>query len=184
MSIAGVYILLDLLGLDDSLTFLAVDGLLLLLELVESVDTSNGAEDQSRKPRAVGVLLDALHGLELAVAHDIDDSDSVEGEVTGVAELTTDSQVAEDWVNGGLVVEGNRGSLQVLEELAHTHELTGSSELLLNGIVGVDGRLWLVGAVQIPGIEAGEVLDCAKKLVAADCGAGFTLAFPVGCLRG
>lgn len=60
----------------------------------------------------------------------------------------------------------------MLDELADTHDLAGGAELLLDGIVGVDGGLGLVGAVQVPGVEAGEVLQGAEELVSADCGDG------------
>ena len=35
---------------------------------------------------------------------------------------------------------------------------------------GLDGGEGVVGAVEVPGVEAGEVLDCAENFVAADCG--------------
>lgn len=53
-------------------------------------------------------------------------------------------------------------------EFADAQDLAGCAELLLDGVVGVDGGLGLVGAVEVPGVEAGEVLDCAEELVAAD----------------
>lgn len=56
----------------------------------------------------------------------------------------------------------------MLDVLANAHELAGEPELLLDGIEGSDLRRRAVGAVQIPGIEAGEVLERAQELVAAD----------------
>lgn len=53
-------------------------------------------------------------------------------------------------------------------ELADAQDLAGCAELFLDGVVGVDGGLGFVGAVEVPGIEAGEVLDRAEELVAAD----------------
>ena len=35
---------------------------------------------------------------------------------------------------------------------------------------GLDGGQGVVGAVEVPGVEAGEVLDRAEDFVAADCG--------------
>lgn len=42
--------------------------------------------------------------------------------------------------------------------------------MLLDGLGDGDGRGGVVGAVQVPGEEAGEVLEGAESLVAADCG--------------
>jgi hypothetical protein len=56
----------------------------------------------------------------------------------------------------------------VLSELADTHDLACCAELLLDGIVGVDGGLGLVGAVQVPSVEAGEVLEGTEELIATD----------------
>jgi hypothetical protein len=56
----------------------------------------------------------------------------------------------------------------VFGEFADAQDLAGCAELLLDGVVGVDGGLGLVGAVEVPGVEAGEVLDCAEELVATD----------------
>lgn len=40
--------------------------------------------------------------------------------------------------------------------------------MLLDGFEGGDGGLWVVGAVEVPGVEAGEVLEGAEDFVAAD----------------
>jgi hypothetical protein len=58
----------------------------------------------------------------------------------------------------------------VLHKLAHAHQLARRAELLLGGFKGRDGGGGAVGAVQIPGEEAREVLQCAEELVAADWG--------------
>jgi hypothetical protein len=57
----------------------------------------------------------------------------------------------------------------MLEEFADTHDLARRAELFLHGIVRVDCGLWLVRSVEVPCVEAREVLDCAEELVAADC---------------
>ena len=58
----------------------------------------------------------------------------------------------------------------MLDVLADAHELSRKPELLLDGFEGRDGRWQGVGPEEVPGIEAGEVLDCAEDLVAADGG--------------
>lgn len=57
----------------------------------------------------------------------------------------------------------------MLDELADAQDLARRAELLLHGVVGVDGRLGAVGAVQVPGVETREVLQRAEDLIAADC---------------
>ena len=56
----------------------------------------------------------------------------------------------------------------MLDELCQAHGLAHGAEVLLDAIEDVDGGLRVVGAVEIPGEEAREVLDCAEGLVAAD----------------
>jgi len=161
-------LLLNLLGLDDALALLAVNRLLLLMESVESVDTGDGTAQQTSTPGAVGVLLDLLDRLQLAIADSIDNSHSVEGQVASIAELTTDCEITQNRVDGALVVKSDGGSLEVLGEFADTHNLTRCAELLLDRIVGVNSRLRAVGAVQVPGVEAGEVLEGTEKLIATN----------------
>jgi hypothetical protein len=57
----------------------------------------------------------------------------------------------------------------VFNEFADTEDLARRAELLFYGVEGLDCGLGLVCAVQIPGVEAGEVLDCSEEFVAADC---------------
>lgn len=161
-------ILLNLLSLNNTLTLLPVNSLLLLLQLEESVETRKSTAQQTSGPCAVCLLLQTLRRLELAESDSINNGDHIEGQVTGVTELATDAQVAQDRVNRTLVVKGDGGSLEVLSELADTHDLARCAELLLDGIVGVDCGLGLVGAVQVPGVEAGKVLEGTEELIATD----------------
>lgn len=58
----------------------------------------------------------------------------------------------------------------MFDELAQAHGFAGLAEGFLDGIVAGDGRGGVVGAVEVPGEEAGEVLNGSEGLVAADCG--------------
>jgi len=60
----------------------------------------------------------------------------------------------------------------VLEILADAEKLAGGAELLLHGLPGGDLVLGAVGAEQVPGIEAGKVLEGAKDLIATSDGRG------------
>lgn len=161
-------ILLNLLRLNNTLTLLPINGLLLLLQPVQRISTSHSTAHQTSQPRSISTLLQTLDTGQLAVPDGIDHGHHIQRQVSGVAELATDGEVAQDGVDGGLVVEGDGGGLEVLGELADAQDLAGRAELLLDCVVGVDGGLGFVGAVEVPGVEAGEVLDCAEELVAAD----------------
>lgn len=56
----------------------------------------------------------------------------------------------------------------MLDVLAEAHGLARKSELLLDCLEGLDGCGRRIGAVQVPRVEAREVLDGAEELVAAD----------------
>lgn len=58
----------------------------------------------------------------------------------------------------------------MLDVLADAEELAHEAELLLGLGPGGDGGGDGVGAEEVPGVEAGEVLDGAEELVAADGG--------------
>lgn len=135
----------------------------------QRVQTRDRTEDQTGHPAPVGVLLQLRSITQLPDTNGVDGPDGVESQVSGVTQLATDSQVAQHWVNGGLVVRGNRSGLEVLSELADTHDFTCRAELLFDSIEGFDGGLRPVGAEKVPGIEAGEILQGTEKLVTTNC---------------
>ncbi len=55
----------------------------------------------------------------------------------------------------------------MLDVLADAHELSGEPKLLLDGLEGSNFPRGTVRTEEIPGVEAREVLDCAKEFVAA-----------------
>lgn len=64
----------------------------------------------------------------------------------------------------------------MLDKLAQTHGFAHGAEVLFDGIVDGDGRRGVVGAVEIPGEEAGEVLECSEDFVTTDCGESVRLS--------
>ncbi len=58
----------------------------------------------------------------------------------------------------------------MLDILADAHQFTCEPELLLDGLPGSDGGGGTIRAQEVPGIEAGEVLEGSQELVAADGG--------------
>ena len=68
----------------------------------------------------------------------------------------------------GLGIAGYSRGAEVLDELAHAHQLARRAEGLLGRFIRGDGRSGSVGAVQVPGEEAGEVLESAEDFVPSD----------------
>jgi hypothetical protein len=69
-----------------------------------------------------------------------------------------------------LCIARNSRSAEMLDELAHAHQLARRAELLFRGFERGDAGCGAVGAVQVPGEEAREVLQSAEHFVAADWG--------------
>ena len=163
----GNNILFNLLGLDNTFTFLLIDGLGRLVQLPQRVHAGNSTAHQSRHPAAIGPLGILLDIGQLDDTQDVQDGQVVDGQVAGVPQLTTDGEVVDDGVGGSLVVKGDRGGLEVLDKLCQTENLSRSAELLLDGFEDVDRGLGVVGARQVPGVEAREVLDGSEDFVTA-----------------
>lgn len=56
----------------------------------------------------------------------------------------------------------------MFDEFAKPQDFAGGAELFFQGVPRRDRGCWVVGAEEIPGVEAGEVLDCAEGFVSAD----------------
>lgn len=93
----------------------------------------------------------------------------IKGEIPSIAHLSTDGGVAQKGLDG-FGVGGLCGGLEVLDVFADAHDLAGETELLLDGVPGGHLGGGAVCAEEVPGVEAGEVLDRAEDLVAADGG--------------
>lgn len=57
----------------------------------------------------------------------------------------------------------------MFDEFAKPQDFASEAELLFDGVPGRNGGGWVVGAEQIPGVEAGKVLNCAEGFVSTDC---------------
>lgn len=159
----------DALALNDALTVLPVDLRLTLSQLVQGVDLGKDAANEASGPKAIGLLLGAGGALPLANAGDVEDGGGVAGQVASVAQLTADGGVLEESV-GGLGVGGGGSGLEVLNVLADAQQFAGEAKLLLDGRPRRDGFGGRVGALEIPGVEAGKILQHAEDLVAAEGG--------------
>jgi hypothetical protein len=53
----------------------------------------------------------------------------------------------------------------VLDELAEPQQFAAGAELLLGRVEGGNGRLRMVGAEEVPRVEAGEVLNGSQELI-------------------
>lgn len=175
-----VYSHCDPLALDNALAILLINPGLPLLQLPKGVGLHDDTASQAHGPEPVGLLLSPLGALPLAHARGVEHRRGVEAQVARVPELPSHGHVLEDGVHG-LGVAGDRGGLEVLDVFAEAHELADEAELLLQSGPGRDGGGHGVGAQQVPRVEAGEVLDDAEELIAAE-GGGHVLE--VMCHRG
>ena len=57
----------------------------------------------------------------------------------------------------------------MLDILPKPQSFPSERELLFDGFEGRDQARRAVGAVEVPGIEACEILNCSEDLVATDC---------------
>lgn len=81
--------------------------------------------------------------------------------------MSSNGEIFEDRVEG-LGVGSDGSGLEVLDELPEAEGFASGAKRLFDLFDLVDGSLGVVGAVEVPSEEAGEVLDCAESLVAAD----------------
>lgn len=110
----------------------------------------------------------ALNTIDFPEPDSINNAHCVESQVTSISELATNSQIAQNRVDGALVIGRKSSSLEVFDELSDPQDFSCCSELFLDCVVWGDRGFGLVCAVQIPGIEAGEVLQGTEELVTAD----------------
>ena len=85
------------------------------------------------------------------------ESNSIQTQIHPVPQLPAHSTVLEDRVPA-LDVRGHCGCLEVLHVLAQPHGLARQRELFLDRLIGRDHPVWVVGPVQVPGVEPREVL--------------------------
>lgn len=88
--------------------------------------------------------------------------------VESISKLPSHRRDPQDGVHGLCIAGDGRGP-EVLDKLADAHQLARCAKRLLCRIERRDGALRPVGAVEVPGKEAREVLEGAEDLVAADC---------------
>jgi hypothetical protein len=85
-------------------------------------------------------------------------SQIISNHISRVPQLPSNSTIPKHRIHT-LGIARLRRSLEVLYKLAHSQHFPHESELFLQDIEGCDGGGWIVGSVEVPGVEAGEVLD-------------------------
>lgn len=115
------------------------------------------------------MLLELLGALKLLETEGVDERQDIETEVARISELAADGQVLQDGVGRVLVVKGDSGGLEVLDEFAGAEHFSRQAKLFLDGVPGGNGGFGVVGAEEIPGVEAGKVLQRSQNLVTTDC---------------
>lgn len=161
-------ILLNLLSLNNTLTLLPINRPLLLLQPPDRINARHSTTRQTRHPSPVSVILQPLRARQLPHTDRINDRNRIQSQVARIAELTTHSQIPQDGVNGALVIQRDRRGFEVFDKFTDAQDLPGYPELLLDCVEWVDAALGSVRAVEVPGEETREVLECAQDLVAAD----------------
>lgn len=97
--------------------------------------------------------------------------DIVRAHVPRVPQLPADGAVSQEGLEGGVFgVVGLRGRFEVLDEFAEAQGFADQAELGLESCVGCDFEGGCVEPVEVPGVEAGEVLQGAHNFVATDFG--------------
>ena len=51
---------------------------------------------------------------------------------------------------------------------ANAQAFACQAKLFFDGFKGGDKASWVVGSVKVPGVEAGEVLQCSQELITTD----------------
>lgn len=184
-------ILLNPLGGNSTLTILLVDPGLLLFQVVQRVSSGDGAEQKTEHPAPVRFLLQPLGVRALADVRGIQEGQGIKGQVAGVSQLSANSTV----LNNGVEILGvgcHGRSLEVLNVLAqlhkdmledrkrmrrgetHAHGFADEAELLFDSLPGSNLTRCGIGTEEVPSVEAREVLQSSKELVAAG-GRGYEL---------
>ena len=161
------------LTLDNALAVLLIDPCLPLLQTVQGVRLRDNAAHEAHGPKSICLSLELLGTLPLANPQRVPERTGIERQISGVANLPANGGVPHNGVHN-FGVGGDGGCADVLNVLAEAHDFTYEAELLLDGIPGGDLGVGAVGAEEVPGVEAGEVLEGAEELVAAD-GGGYEL---------
>jgi hypothetical protein len=160
---------LNLLRLHHALALLPINALLPLLQAIQRIHTGHNTEKQTRQPRPRRILLQLLRAVKLLETQRIHQRNRVQRQITRISELATDSQILQHGVrHATLAIECDRGGFDVFGELASAQDFACETKVFFEEVPRRDGRLRLVGAEEVPGVEPGKVLDCAEDFVAAD----------------
>lgn len=160
---------LDLLRLHHALALLPIHLPLPLPEPPKRVPAAHDAAQQADGPRPVRLARDALRPGAGPDPRRVEIGDGVQTEVDGVAELAPDGRVLQHGIEG-FRVGGQRSRAEVLDVLADAEQLAREAEVGFYRQEGRDCQWGGVGAEQVEGEEAREVLQRAEELVAADFG--------------
>lgn len=139
----------------------------LVLHVVQRVQARRDIAHQACNPRLVRLPLQSLCAVKLSHTRKVEICQVVHEHVASVPELPTHGQILQYRVHR-FRVGGQRGRLEVLDELAESQAFTHTSKVVLECREDLDRSLRVVGAIDIPGQEAGEILDCTEGLVATD----------------
>jgi len=95
-------------------------------------------------------------------------SNRIQAQIYPIGQLSSNSTIPHQGIQRLLICRFSSGA-EMLHILANTHQFPRQPELLLDRFIDLDLRRWMVGAVEVPCVEAGEVLERPEELVTADC---------------
>ena len=107
---------------------------------------------------------------------------SIKAQIHPIPQLPPYRQILQHRIHA-LRIARNSRRLEVLHILANSEHLSRKAELPLDGLEGGDDASWVVGAVEIPGVEAGEILEGAEEFVTTNCWDGNELEHWLRMLR-
>ena len=119
------------------------------LQPIQRINALHNTKRNTAKPRLIGVTQERSTMRALPNPRSVEDISAIQQHVGSVAELAPHGGGLDDRVERG-AVRGDGGGLEVLDELAHAHQLARCAELLLGCVEGRDGREGPVCAVEVP----------------------------------
>ena len=95
-------------------------------------------------------------------------SDSIQAQIRRVPHLSPNGQIFQHRIHT-LRIRRNGRCFEMFDILTDAERLSSEAKLLLDDLKGGNYSSGIVRAIEVPGVEAREVLKRAEKLVATDC---------------
>jgi len=90
----------------------------------------------------------------------------IQNQIPSITQLSPNSCVSKHRIQATVIARLG-GRLEVFEPFGQTQQLSRCAKSLLDVLVGLNVQCRVVSPEEVPGVEAGEVLEGAEDLVAA-----------------